>query len=289
MKLPPLNALRAFESAARTNSFTDAAQELGVTSAAVSQQIRKLEVYVGRKLFLRNNNQLLLTDAGRDLYMNAAAALLQISSFTSDMVKPRPQKPTVISAPQSLVERWLPDILARMPDMSFDVRTEEDPVDLMAHGIDVRIAYSTNGYVDFWTRKLFTDRAAPLAAPEVAADWDASIPDFENQRLIHVDWGPTFSRGPKWEDWCAARAVVFPQVPSLTVSSGSAALSAAAAGSGIALGQLELAKSEIAAGRLVQLSNVSIPLFQPYVAIVANSRLSARRVQHVLEALLPEN
>ena len=75
MKLPPLNALRAFEAAGRTGSFSDAASELGVSSAAVSQQVRKLEAYLGRNLFFRNNNPIQLTVAGRDLYQNAAVAL----------------------------------------------------------------------------------------------------------------------------------------------------------------------------------------------------------------------
>ena len=77
LTLPPLNALRAFEAAARTGGFVAAADELGVTPAAISQHIRKLEDYFGKDLFQRLNNRVILTDAGQAILAGTAAALQQ--------------------------------------------------------------------------------------------------------------------------------------------------------------------------------------------------------------------
>ncbi|TGT34904.1 LysR family transcriptional regulator, partial [Mesorhizobium sp. M8A.F.Ca.ET.167.01.1.1] len=79
-KLPPLNAVRAFEVAARAGSFTLAATELGVSSAAVSQQIRNLEDWFGKQLFVRNGNRIALTDAGHAIYPQTARALGEIAA-----------------------------------------------------------------------------------------------------------------------------------------------------------------------------------------------------------------
>jgi LysR family glycine cleavage system transcriptional activator len=82
LKLPPLNALKAFEIAARTGSYVAAARELSVSPAAVSQQARKLEQFFDKKLFIRYNNRIVLTDAGTTIYASAAPALQDLSGLT---------------------------------------------------------------------------------------------------------------------------------------------------------------------------------------------------------------
>ena len=89
LTLPPLNALRAFEAAARTGSYVAAAEELGVSAAAVSLQIRKLEDYLGKQMFTRKNNRVVLTDAGHAIRYGAAAALQMISDTTEQLVSDR--------------------------------------------------------------------------------------------------------------------------------------------------------------------------------------------------------
>ena len=211
MKLPPLNALRAFEVAARTGSFSDAASELGVSSAAVSQQVRKLETYLGRNLFFRNNNQIQLTDAGRDLYQNAAAALAQISTFTAGFLQPGGPRALVLSVLPSLAERWLPGVLTKLEDLPVRLLVEEDPADLVGQGVDIRLSYGGELYPGYWVRPLFHDRLAPVAAPQAAADWDVNPPDLNTVRLIEMDWGPSFSRTPRWADWCLAAGLMPPE------------------------------------------------------------------------------
>ncbi|MFY9209536.1 MAG: LysR substrate-binding domain-containing protein [Aestuariivita sp.] len=285
MRLPPLNALRAFEAAARTGSFTAAAKEIGVSSAAISQQVRNLESYLGRKLFFRNNNQIQLTDGGRDLYQNAAAALNQIATFTSGLRDPGGPRPLVISALPSLADRWLPGLLARFEGASVRLRVEEDPVDLENEGIDMRFTYGAQTYPGLWSQPLFRDEVVPMAAPALAADWDAAVPEFRRLRLIQMDWGPSFSTMPTWSDWCRARDLAAPERIAITVPGNAAALALAEAGAGVALGQTVLAQTAMASGRLVRLSQVTIPLHQPYVVVISHARLALGRVRRMLDAL----
>ena len=86
MPLPPLNALRAFEAAARGGSYVAAAEELGVSPAAVSQQVRHLEQFLGKQLFMRFNNRVVLTDAGRSIHIGTSEALQLISAMTEQIM-----------------------------------------------------------------------------------------------------------------------------------------------------------------------------------------------------------
>lgn len=282
MRLPPLNALRAFEAAARTGGFTFAARELGVTSAAVSQQVRKLEGYLDRKLFLRNNNQLQLTDAGRDLYQNAAASLSDISQFTQRLLAPRGPRPLVISSEPSLADRWLPAVLKGFEAAPVELRIEDSPAELESQNIDIRLGYGDDGFSGYWNRALFHDCLAPMAAPQLASHWHDTPPGEGGLRLIQMDWGASFSQIPGWSDWFDRD--VSGQV-ALRVPSGAQALSLAEAGAGVALGQLSLAQEALAAGRLVRLSERSLPLPSPYYAIIAHARLRAARIQAFISCL----
>ncbi|WP_246162386.1 LysR family transcriptional regulator [Roseovarius faecimaris] len=283
LRLPPLNALRAFECAARTGSFTLAAKELGVSSAAVSQHVRNLEAYLDRKLFLRNNNQLQLTDAGRDLYMNAAASLRDISQFTERLLAPRGPAALVISCDASLADRWLPPLLAKYHAAPVELRIEDRPEEMESQNIDIRLGYGVDGYAGYWTKELFHDRLVPLAAPALATRWQSGEAGL---RLIQMDWGPSFSQVPGWSDWMGG-AVDNHAI--LRASTGAQVLRLAEAGAGVALGQLTLAREALSEGRLLRLSENSLPLPAPYFAIVAHARLRASRIQAFLAMLTEQD
>ena len=104
-------------------------------------------------------------------------------------------------------------------------------------------------------------------------------------RLIEMDWGPSFSRTPKWADWCLAAGLMPPEAPGLMVPGASTALALAESGACVALGQLDMAAQALRQGRLVQLSAMVIQVPQPYVAVVAHARLRHKRVQAALSAL----
>ena len=149
-KLPPLNAMKAFEVAARNGSFTHAADELGVSSAAVSQQVRNLEAWFGKQLFIRNGNRITMTDAGHAIYPQTSRALNDIAAVASRVLEGEVRPRLVVSVPFSIAESWLVPRLAGLvkvnPKIAMDIRVEDDPVDLARHDIDLRISYGDYHY-----------------------------------------------------------------------------------------------------------------------------------------------
>lgn len=138
---PPLNLIRAFEAAARHLSFTRAAQELGYTQAAISGQVRALEKYIGRDLFLRHARSLQLTEAGSAFLPTLRQALTQIDAATDAIVSGGRDRTVMVACPVSLAENWLPQAIASFhaahPDIEVTIHgtvweTGEDPIaDLM--------------------------------------------------------------------------------------------------------------------------------------------------------------
>lgn len=200
LSLPPLNALRAFEAAARTGGYVAAAEELGVSPAAVSQQVRNLEDFLGKQLFRRFNNRVLLTDAGQVVFAGASDALQSISALTEQVMSGGTRSRLVISVITSVAERWLEPRLAafalKEKALRIELRVESDPVDFARHDIDLRICYGTNIYPEMNTIRLFQDEVLPLCSP-IYLERNANakmqgmdgVPDDD---LIHTSWGPSF-------------------------------------------------------------------------------------------------
>jgi len=282
MKLPPLNALKAFETAARTGSFVAAAGELGVSSAAVSMQVRNLENYLNKKLFVRSNNRITLTDAGQTMFWETAAALNDIAALTEKVLGANTRTPLVLSVLPSLGERWLASKLADFkrtePGIGMEIRVEDDPVDFARQAIDMRITFGHHLYPDFRAVPLFHDEVTPLCAPEFAPlfSQDSSLGSVPDEHLIHVEWGEEFASNPSWNDWFRATGA-FRQsniAKGIKVAAPSFAIALAANGSGIALGQRILASGELASGTIVAPSSHSLKLAQPYCAIAAHAQFS---------------
>ena len=280
MELPPLNALKAFEAAARTGSFVLAARELGVSSAAVSLQVRNLEAFLNKRLFTRTNNKIALTDAGMAIYPGSAAALNGIAAITGRLLGRDGRARLVVSALPSLAERWLAPRLADFaraePGVGMAVRVEDDPVDFVRHRIDLRVTYGGHLYPAYRAVHLFRDEVTPLHAPAYPARFEDQggrlrVPD---EHLIHVAWGEAFASEPSWDDWF--RAANLPPRPATArgthVASSSLAIVLAARGMGVALGQKRLAGAEIASGVLIAPSALTLKLAHPYCAVSPHAK-----------------
>ncbi len=287
LTLPPLNALRAFEAAARTGSYVAAAEELGVSPAAISQQIRKLEDYLGKQMFMRLNNRVVLTDAGHAIRDGTAAALQMISDQTEALVSDRSKSRLVISTVESVAEKWLLSRLAAYcrlsPDFRFDLRVEPDPADFARHNIDLRIGYDPGLYPEHTTVLLQQDVVLPLCSPAYLdrnPDARKGIEAVPEEDLIHTSWGENFGSHPSWHGWFL-KAGLKPRVEGKGFRVGRSALvlDLARQGLGVALGQRMLAEEDMAAGRLVPLSDISLALGHPYC--LAYPRAKGRK-RHVL-------
>ncbi len=295
--LPPLNALRAFEAAARCGSFVLAATELGVSSAAVSLQVKSLEKHLGRKLFLRQGNRILLTDAGEVFYPGLARAFGEISDVTQLLRKTARGPKLVISVLPALAENWLLPRLAQFraqTDIALDIRVEHDPVDFLGEAIDIRLTYSTTYYADYRKHSLFPAVSVPVCTPDF---WDqygdrgcylCSVPEAF---FIHNIWGPEYWSEPNWQQWMkqAGRGGVANIEKGMQVSDLSLAISAAKQNLGMALVPETLIQGDVAKRALICPSNIRIDTDKEYISIVANARAGYRPLQDFRSIVCAEN
>jgi LysR family glycine cleavage system transcriptional activator len=269
--VPPLNALRAFEAAARTGSFTLAGAELGVTSAAVSQQVKALEDHLGRQLFLRQGNRIRLTDAGLTAYPRLEQIFADLSALAAALSEPRAPHRLTVSVVASLAETWLLPRLAQFRQahpIGLAVVISEDPVDFMQAGIDIHLTYGTALYPEFHHQPVFATEVVPLCSP----GFHAAHPDIAalpESGFIHTDWGRAYASRPTWSAWFArARIPRFPDISlGLTVGWSSLAIAAAREGLGIALAPRALAAADLASGRLVIPHECTLPMDASYCLI----------------------
>ena len=291
-KLPPLNAVKAFEASARHGGFSLAARELGVTPGAVSQQVKILEAFFAKQLFVRRNNQLQLTDAGLALYADSAEVIDRLSEMTQRLLEGELRSRFVISTLPSVAVRWLNrrlgEFLAAEPNVHCEIRVEDDPVDFAQHHIDVRICYGQHLYPELVTVPILQDLVSPLCSPEYLArgHLQRGMPDsILDKDLIHVDWGAGFASYPTWAEWFHATGVE--RTPQLglghMVRMSSLAIDLAVSGFGVALGQRLLARDELADGRLVAPFMQALPLGYAYCAVHPHSRSNKRIVGAFLE------
>lgn len=287
LTLPPLNSLRAFEAAARTGSYVAAAEELGVSAAAISQHIRKLEDHFGKELFLRLNNRVILTDAGHAVFAGTAGALQAISDTSRDLMSDRSRSRLVISAIESLAEKWLvprlADFCRAQPGFRFDLRVEPDPVDFARHNIDLRICYGLGAYPDHHVQPFAQDVVQPMCSPAYLEANPAlhrmgleAVPDSD---LLHTSWGPSFGSNPTWRSWFKKAGLrVPPDSGGFQVGRSSLVLDLAREGLGVALAQRMMAARDLADGRLVALSDVTLPLGHPYCLACPQGKTGKRDV-----------
>ncbi|KIC12544.1 hypothetical protein RA19_01295 [Leisingera sp. ANG-M1] len=276
MRLPPLNSLKAFEAAVRLGGFTAAAAELGVSPAAVSMQVRKAEEFLGKSLFRRTHNSLLLTDAGRSYYPAVSEALMGISAVTDQILENEARSRIAISTIQSLAEKWVAPAVSRFrehhPETGIELRIEPDPVDLLRTPADIRLTYESHLYPQHSSVPIFQDTAHPFCTwaffeQHIAGRGIAAVPDH---LLIHTDWGEQYASYPTWAGWFrAAGAAKTPDMrKGLRVGGAAVAFALAAQGAGIALAPRMLTDAATDAEQFVLPEPLNLPLPYSYSAIL---------------------
>lgn len=275
MKLPPLNALKAFEATVRCGGFSAAALELRVSAAAVSMQVRKLEDFMGKTLFVRKNNSVALTDAGRFLYPKIAQSINGIASVTEHFLEGQTRSRLVVSTIQSLAEKWLVPAVSQFKqkhhDLGIELRIEEDPVDFIRHRIDLRVTYGGQFYPELLTTRLFQEMVVPLCTPEFKDKYikDGPLSDVPDELLIHIDWGEAYASYPTWAAWFQkANISRYPDTQKgLRVAGAGIAIGLVAAGAGVALAPKKMSHFEREQGQLVEVSDLNLPLSYSYHAV----------------------
>jgi LysR family glycine cleavage system transcriptional activator len=256
-RLPPLNALRAFEAAARHLNFSRAADELSVTPGAVSQQIQNLEDYVGAALFKRTPKGLLLTDAAQTALPALREAFDRLAEAASLLTAAVDGRRLTLTAPPSFAAKWLVPRLGAFeqahPQVDVWLSAAIELVDLAAGEVDVAIRYGAGRYPGLEVHRLFSETVIPVASPEHLATQPLITPaDLANHILLH-DGSPDLDDScPDWSMWLAARGLkTIDGMRGPRFNQSSLVIEAAVNGRGVALAKRTLAQADLEAGRLV--------------------------------------
>lgn len=251
-RLPPLNSLKAFEAAARNLSFTKAAEELFVTQAAISHQIKLLEEHLSMKLFMRRNRSLLLTEEGQSYYLDIKDIFVHLYEATERLLTRGAKGSISIALTPSFAIQWLIPRLSEFsslhPDIDVKIKAVDYDDNSLTDDVDVAIYYGLGNWQGVFTDKLYTEYLTPVCSPLLLTGEKGltSLDDLVNHTLLH-----DMSRN-NWKEW-----IKVAQVKNVNVNQGpifshsSMVLQAAIHGQGIALGNSVLAKPEIESGRLV--------------------------------------
>ncbi|WP_341503434.1 transcriptional regulator GcvA [Gallaecimonas sp. GXIMD4217] len=252
-RLPPLNALKVFEAAARHLSFTRAAEELFVTQAAISHQIKSLEEFLGLKLFRRRNRSLLLTEEGQSYYLDIKDIFSHLSEATERVLSRSAKGALTVSMQPSYAIQWMVPRLSRFseehPDIDVRIKAADQEEGSLTDDVDVAIYYGKGKWPGLAADRLQTEYLIPVCAPMLLQGsrplsspedlrhhtllhdssrkaWQAWVRQLGLQHMINVNHGPIFSHSTM-------------------------VLQAAVYGQGVALAHSVLAQPDIAAGRLV--------------------------------------
>ncbi|HEX6859106.1 MAG TPA: transcriptional regulator GcvA [Caulobacteraceae bacterium] len=256
-RLPPLNALRAFEAAARHLNFSRAADELSVTPGAVSQQIQNLEDYVGAALFKRTPKGLLLTDAAQTALPALREAFDRLAEAASLLTAAVDGRRLTLTAAPSFAAKWLVPRLGKFeqahPHVDVWLSAGMDIVDFASGEVDLAIRYGSGRYPGLEVARLLSETVIPVASPELLANTPLNDPaDLANHILLHDGSPDADDSCPDWAMWLAARGIKTVdgnRGPRFNQSS--LVIEAAVNGRGVALAKQTLAQADIDAGRLV--------------------------------------
>ncbi|MEM7023175.1 MAG: transcriptional regulator GcvA [Pseudomonadota bacterium] len=289
-RLPPLNALRTFEAAARHLSFTKAAAELFVTQAAVSHQIKALEEHLGMPLFRRLNRALMLTDEGQALLPYVRDAFDQLSEGVRRLRQGQSSGVLTISVLPSLASAWLIPRLRRFqtrhPDIEVHMTATERLVDFAREPVDAGIRYGRGRWAGLRVKRLLSAEMLPVCSPSLLeGPYPLRTPDdLVHHQLLHV-----LNALDDWRMWLTAAGVegVDPD-RGLKFDHTALAIQAALNGLGVALGAGPLVERDLAAGRLVEPFDFEMPSDSAYYFVAPESTADQPKIKAFQDWLLEE-
>jgi LysR family glycine cleavage system transcriptional activator len=267
-KLPSLLAVRYFESVGRHLSFTAAAEELNVTQAAVSHQVRQLEERLGHQLFVRLHHRIALTETGEQLLAACTRCLEDLEEVFRRLGNQQEAAPLVLNVTPWISARWLlprlNDYLSKHPDTDIVLHNSLKSPLSDSEEFDLKIFYSGERLNDSTFEILFTDQIVPICSPTIASPGKSlTETEFVGLNLVHEfdhEW---------WTTWCE-RAGLGPDLAKrgLIVDDPVVLEKAALLGHGLILGSETFTRDRVVAGELIYPfgTSVSIPIYYYVVA-----------------------
>ena len=263
-RLPPLNALKAFEAAARSESFTRAAEELCVTQGAVSHQVKALEATLGIKLFFRERQRLVMTEAGREYLAVVRDALDRIAVGTERLVQRQTSGVLTVSTSPDFAAKWLVHRLGRFaeahPDIDLRVSATMHHVDFAREDVDLAVRHGDGNWAGLDVVRLCSEQLFPVCSPKLVSGRNriTKASDLLKFPLLRLDDWKTWSR------WFEAAGVTDPVAQGPVLNRASMLIDAAVDGQGVALARTALAAWDLINGRLVRPIDVSLRMSNTY-------------------------
>ncbi|UJA03633.1 LysR family transcriptional regulator [Acinetobacter johnsonii] len=255
--LPPMNSLIVFEAAARHLSFTKAAEELTVTQGAISRQIRQLEEYLGKELFIRSNRNISLTPTGLQYYQTIYSSLLNVAQATAEIKKWQGEHQITVATTNAMAALWLlPKVASfQQNNEGVDLRilTTENILDLHKMDFDLALFYCRTPPERMNVTTLFPEEVFPVCSPSYLAQFNAdSTPeDIFGKALLYLD--DSQKDWITWAEWF--EAVNYPVVKPknrVNINNYPMLLQAAINGQGVALAWGSLIDDYLQAGTLIR-------------------------------------
>ncbi len=288
-RLPPLNSLRAFEAAARHQSFTKGAAELNVTQGAVSHQVKALEERLGFKLFLRRRQGLTLTEAGRACQLFVRDAFERLTAGFDALYEKDDAGILTVSVSPNFASKWLVARIGKFseafPDIDLRISATLQHIDFSREDVDLAVRHGEGRWPDLHAVALTAETLFPMCSPSLMeGPHSLSRPEnLERHTLIHLD------NREDWLKWLTAAGVHGPDLSKGAVfNQASLALDAAAAGQGVVLGRSALAASDLLAGRLVRPFGPSLPVSYAYYIVCPKPTAERPKIRAFRDWLVAE-
>jgi LysR family glycine cleavage system transcriptional activator len=287
-RLPSLNGLKAFEAAARHESFTKAAEELCVTQGAVSHQVKALEAEVGVTLFKRERQRLIITEAGRRYLEVVREAFDRIAAGTERLQQRERAGVLTISTSPNFAGKWLVHRLGRFaevhPNIELRVSAKPHHVDFAREDIDLAVRHSEGPTRGLESTRLCTEEQFPVCSPTLLTGRRSlKVPaDLARHRLLHVDDHRDWT---KWLDELGIKGVDPTKGP---VMNATMAIDAAIEGQGVALARTALAAWDLIGRRLVRPFELRLPASFAYWIVCPKAIAQLPKIVAVREWLLAE-
>ncbi len=307
-RLPPLSTFRTFEAAARHLSFKQAAEELHVTPAAVSQQIKSLETYLGVSLFQRLPKALQLTEEGLAMFpkvrdgMDSFAAAVESTRRSASLA-------LNVTAPPSFATRWLVPRLSRFSlahaEVAIRISSNPENIDGPQTALEmtmdandprhetseVAIRFGTGNYPGYQVEKMLTANYVLVCSPRLLeGETPLRTPaDLVNHILIHDESIPAIDQRPSWDDWLRQAGVSgMDSERGPRFSNSLMVQEAAVEGQGVALAIRQQIEGEVSAGRLVIPFDITLPSTYAYYLVIPQTIAGRAVVQSFRDWLQAE-
>ena len=288
-RLPSLNALKAFEAAARHESFTKAAEELYVTQGAVSHQVKALEADLGFRLFQRERQRLVITDAGRSYLEVVRDAFDRLAAGTERLLQRQQAGVLTVSTSPNFAAKWLVHRLGRFaerhPSVDLRVSASLHHVDFARDDVDLAIRHGDGSWPGLHVTQLCVEALFPVCSPRLADDPQRPLrvpSDLARHVLVHLD------RRDDWGKWLLAAGVEADLKRGLVLNQASMAIDAAVDGQGVSLARTALAASDLIAGRLVRPFDLELPVPYSYWIVCPKATANLPKIAVFRDWLIAE-